>query len=283
MEDLMLQAGKTYELTIVKFVSFGVYLAESSSREDERVLLPKKQVPPEAKTGDKLQVFLYLDSSDRLIATTRTPMLQLGEAAVLKVASVGRIGAFLNWGLEKDLFLPFKEQTRKLSAGDEVLVALYADKSNRLCATMRVYPYLKTNPPYAVGDMVSARIYDSNPRFGLFIALEDCYSGLIPLRESQGNYRIGDTLLVRILNIREDGRTDASPKQKAYLQLEPDADMIYKKMEENGGMLPFDDHASPELINREFGLSKAAFKRAVGHLLKEKRIQLKDGQIHICS
>jgi predicted RNA-binding protein (virulence factor B family) len=275
----MLQAGKRQELTVIKKVDFGVYLAEAEDHRGESVLLPKKQVPADCSVGSKLKVFLYFDSKDRLISTTSQPLLLLHETAVLKVKSVGKIGAFLDWGLEKDLFLPFKEQTRKVSAGDEVLSALYTDKSGRLCATMKVFQYLKLNPPYSIGDMLPARVYNINPKFGVFIAVEDKYSGLIPSKDVHGTFNIGDKLLVRIVQIREDGRIDASPNQKAYLKIDGDAEIIYKRIEQYKGVLPFDDHASPELIDKEFALSKAAFKRAVGRLLKERKIKIEDGKI----
>lgn len=277
----MLQIGKTQDLVIVKTVDFGVYLAESRETMEDRVLLPRKQVPKGAEKGSTVRVFLYRDSSDRLISTTSVPAAELGQIAVLKVKAVGKIGAFLDWGLEKDLFLPFKEQTGKVKAGDVIPVAVYLDKSERLCATMKIHPYLKYDPPYQIGDMVPAYIYEINPKFGLFIALEGKYSGLIQKKEAQGQFCIGDKLLVRVVNIREDGQTDASPKQKAYLQIESDSDLIFNRMDEMGGILPFDDHADPQVISNEFGLSKAAFKRAVGHLLKEKKISIKNGRIYI--
>ena len=275
----MLQAGKKQELTVVKKVDFGIYLSEDGSPSKERVLLPKKYVPKDCSVGSKLTVFLYKDSSDRLIATTAEPYITLHQTAVLKVISVTKIGAFLDWGLEKDLLLPFKEQTRKVSVGDEALVALYADKSGRLCATMKVFQYLKLNPPYSIGDMLPARIYNINPKFGIFIAVEDKYSGLIQNKEVHGSFNIGDKILVRVVQIREDGRIDASPNQKAYLKIDGDADMIFERLTKCGGAFPFDDHASPKLIDREFALSKAAFKRAVGHLLKERKIKIENGRI----
>ena len=275
----MLQIGKRQILKIVKKVDFGVYLAEENASYGDRVLLPKKQVPADANVGSEIDVFLYRDSSDRLIATTAQPFLTLHETAVLHVKSVGKIGAFLDWGLEKDLFLPFKEQTKKVAAGEDVLVALYIDKSDRLCATMKVYHYLKTNPPYSIGDMLPAIVCNTNPRFGIFVAIENKYSGLIQSKEAQGNYAPGDKLLVRVVNIREDGRVDVSPNQKAYLKITPDADAVYKRIDKYGGALPFDDHASPEIISSEFSISKAAFKRAVGHLLKEHKIKIQDGKI----
>ena len=277
----MLQIGKTQELVVVKTVDFGVYLAESAETMEERVLLPRKQVPKGSDKGSAIRVFLYKDSSDRLISTTATPALELGEFAVLKVKSVGKIGAFVDWGLEKDLFLPFKEQTYKVKEGDEVPVALYLDKSERLCATMKIQKFFKYNPPYQIGDMLPAYIYEINPKFGLFIAIEGKYSGLIQRKEAQGKFKIGDKLLIRVVNIREDGQIDASPKQKAYLQIESDSDLVLKKIGEMGGILPFDDHAEPQVIANEFGLSKAAFKRAVGHLLKERIVSIKNGRIYI--
>ena len=152
----MIELGRKQTLSVVKTVEFGAYLAESKETTD-KVLLPRKQVPEGCKMGDQLQVFVYKDSKDRLISTTRMPELTLGELAVLKVAEVGKIGAFLNWGLEKDLLLPFREQTKRVQAGEEVLVALYIDKSSRLCATMKIYEYLQTDSPYKKDDRPCVR------------------------------------------------------------------------------------------------------------------------------
>ena len=181
----MLELGKRQSLTVVKTVDFGVYLSEGEGAGEE-VLLPKKEVPEGTKTGDVLEVFLYKDSKDRLIATREEAAIQLGEIALLKVAETGKIGAFLDWGLPKDLLLPFREQTRKVEPGDECLVALYIDKSSRLCATMKVYHYLKKESPYEKGDHVTGRIYEISNNFGAFVAVDDCYSGLIPKRTLSG-------------------------------------------------------------------------------------------------
>ena len=180
----MLNLGRKQKLTVVKKVEFGVYLSESrEAAEKERVLLPAKQVPQGTDEGDVLEVFLYRDSRDRMIATTREPKLTLGGLAVLQVVQTGKIGAFLDWGLEKDLLLPFREQTVKVHTGDQVLVSLYLDKSSRLCATMKVYPFLKTNSPYAIGDTVDGLVYEISGNFGVFVAVDNQYSGLIPKRE----------------------------------------------------------------------------------------------------
>lgn len=273
-----MQLGKTQILTIVKQVDFGVYLAEDTSKE-ERVLLPRKQVPEGVQTGDELEVFLYKDSQDRIIATTMEPKLKLGEVARLTVKEVAKIGAFLDWGLEKDLFLPFRQQTRKVQAGDNCLAALYIDKSERLCATMNVYDYLRTDSPYEKEDHVTGTIYQISENFGAFVAVDDCYSGLIPSREFFGQLSVGDQITARVTAVKPDGKLDLSIREKSYLQLNADAEAVMKVIEEFDGVLPFTDKASPEVIKREFSLSKNAFKRAVGHLLKEERIEITEKSI----
>ena len=153
----MIRLGEKQELIVVKKVEFGVYLAETEGAE-EKVLLPGRRVPEGIKEGDKIEVFIYKDSRDRIIATTVEPKLKMGEVTVLRVVSVQKIGAFLDWGLEKDLFLPYKEQSMKVREGDEILVRLYIDKSKRLCASMRgLYEMLSTDSPYKGGETIHGR------------------------------------------------------------------------------------------------------------------------------
>lgn len=270
--------GKKVRLMIVKKVDFGVYLGNSQ----EKVLLPGKQVPKGAKVGDPVEVFLYKDSSDRLIATTNEPKITLGEIKALRVADTGKIGAFLNWGLEKDLLLPFREQTAKVRKGDEVLVSLYVDKSDRLCATMRVYEMLRQDSPYKKDDQVEGIIYDTSDNFGVFVAVDDCYSALIPKREAFGTLRVGDRIHARVVRVRDDGKLDLAVREKSFIQMDVDAGMIWERMKENKGRLPFTDKAEPERIKAEFGISKNAFKRAVGRLLKEGKIEIHENFIEIC-
>ena len=274
----MLELGKRQVLIIVKKTDFGIYLAESEDSQD-KVLLPKKEVPEGASCGDKMEVFLYRDSKDRMIATTRHPKLMLGEVAVLEVKDVTKIGAFLDWGLEKDLMLPFKQQTRKVRQGEQCLVALYIDKSGRLAATMNVYEYLDLNSPYKKDDHVQGRIYQISEQFGVFVAVDDKYSGLIPRRDAAGNYYIGDMIEARVTAVKPDGKLDLSAREKAYIQIEEDAEAIMEAIEEFSGVLPFTDKANPEVIKRELGLSKNAFKRGVGRLLKEGRIVITERAI----
>ena len=269
----MIKLGEKQELTVVKKVEFGVYLSENGDPE-EKVLLPIKQVPAKAEVGSKIEVFIYKDSSDRLIATTNTPKIMLGDVRVLKVKETGKIGAFMDWGLEKDVLLPFREQTKKVKAGDEVLCALYVDKSGRLCVTMNVYPYLLNNSPYSKDDKVIGTIYEISDNFGAFVAVDDIYSGLIAKKELYGDIQIGDSVNARVISVKEDGRLNLSLREKAYLQMDTDAEKLMKMIEENGGRLPFTDKASPELIREKTAMSKNEFKRAVGRLLKEGRIEI---------
>lgn len=274
----MLQLGKRQELTVVKRMKFGVYLAEGKDAE-ERVLLPVKEVPDETEIGDRIEVFLYLDSKDRMIATRREPYAELGGVAVMEVKEVSNIGAFLDWGLEKDLLLPFKEQSRRVAQGEKVLAAVYLDKSRRFCATMNVYEYLETDSPYQKGDRVTGTIYETEGNFGVFVAVDNRYSGLIPKREAAGNYRIGDMIQVRVTAVKPDGKLDLSPNERVEVQMDKDAELVMKVIEEYEGVLPFGEKVSPEIIKREFGISKAAFKRAVGRLYKQGRIQIMENRI----
>ncbi|HIZ12790.1 MAG TPA: S1 RNA-binding domain-containing protein [Candidatus Mediterraneibacter stercorigallinarum] len=269
-----MKLGEKQVLTVVKKVDFGVYLGS----DEERVLLPKKQVPEGIEAGDPVEVFLYKDSSDRMIATTNEPKITVGELAVLEVVDVGRIGAFLDWGLEKDLLLPFKEQTVKVEKGDRCLVSLYVDKSGRLCATMKVYPLLRTDSPYKKDDMVRGTVYGISREYGVFVAVDDRYSALIPRREVYGRMYIGQQVEARVAEVKPDGKLDLSVRGKIPEQMDADAQQIMERIVKNGGFLPFTDKAEPERIKTEFGMSKAAFKRAVGRLLKQGRITIDENQ-----
>lgn len=275
-----MKLGEIQKLKIVKIVDFGVYL--SDVEDGDRVLLPFKQVPEGAKRGDELEVFLYRDSKDRLIATTNMPYLVMGEFGVLKVLSVTKIGAFLDWGLEKDLFMPFKEMTAKVFPGDEVLVRLYIDKSDRLCASMKgLYHVLSSNSPYEKEEEVTGRVYEFSDNFGTFVAVDDKYQGMLPKYEGRDGLKIGQVITARVTKVKEDGKLDLSLRKAAYEQMDEDAEKVYSIIEEFGGVLPFTDKANPEVIMRETGLSKSAFKRAVGRLYKERRVELKEKCIRI--
>lgn len=272
----MIQLGQWYDLEIVKTVDFGVYLAPSASQADDRVLLPRRQVPEGSRVGDRITVFVYLDSEDRLIATVREPKLVMGQVAELTVAQVNKYGAFLDWGLEKDLMLPFKQQRGRVEQGQKVLVSLYIDKSGRLCATMNVYKNLCSKSPYQVGDQVTGRVYELSDNFGAFVAVDNRYSGLIPAKELYGEVELGKDVKARVTRVLEDGRLNLSVREKAYLQIDRDVEIILRLLDSYEGSLPFNDKAAPEVIKHETGMSKNEFKRAIGRLLKEGKIQIGD-------
>lgn len=272
-----MELGKLQTLEIIRKADFGVYLGTK----EEQVLLPKKQVPEEAEIGDRLEVFVYRDSEDRLIATINRPLVYLGETATLLVKDVSKNGAYLDWGLEKDLFLPFKEQTIQVAPGDSVLVGVYTDKSNRLCATMKVYDYLKVSSIYEAEDMVQGVVYNYNPQYGAFVAVDGKYHGLIQQKELTRRVNIGETVEARVVAVRPDGKLDLAMRKKAYLQIDEDAEKILRFMEENGGKLNYTDKAKPEIIKQDFPMSKNEFKRAIGRLLKEGRVVIGENSIFL--
>lgn len=274
----MIELGKKQILTVVKKVDFGVYLADTTASSDssehieDKVLLPMKQVPEDVQINDNLTVFVYRDSRDRLIATTREPMLEVGGLALLTVKQVGKIGAFLDWGLEKDLLLPYKEQTAPVKQDEQCLVTLYVDKSNRLCASMKVYHYLHTDSPYHKDDKVEGVVYEISRNFGVFVAVDNQYSALLPKTEPAQGIKVGDRISARVTEVKADGKLSLSIREKAYIQMNEDARKLLELMEREGGSLPISDKSDPEIIRSRTGMSKSEFKRAVGNLYKQRQI-----------
>ncbi len=276
----MLLLGQKQKLIMMKKVEFGVYLKDPNSKEEnEKVLLPIKQVPEGLKINDEVEVFLYKDSKDRLIATTKEPLILLHEVRRLRVKDIGSIGAFLDCGLEKDLLLPFKEQTVKVKKDDQCLVALYIDKSSRLCATMKIYHYLKKDAPYKKDDKVTGTIYEISDNFGAFVAVDNIYSGLIPKKEMIKDLRVLDEVTARVTSVKEDGKLDLSLREKSYIQMSIDAENVMKILDKSGGIIPFTDKASPELIRSEMNMSKNEFKRAIGNLMKAGKVKITEKDI----
>lgn len=271
----MIKIGEYQTLEIKRKADFGVYVGD----DEAQILLPKKQVPAEANIGDSIEVFVYRDSSDRLIATIHEPFITIGKVARLTVKETTKIGAFLEWGLEKDLLLPFKEQTTKVSVGEEYPVALYIDKSNRLCATMKIYNYLSCETPYKPEDIVKGTVYNYNPEYGVFVAIDDKYHGMIQKKEVTRHFKIGEQVEARVLSVRDDGKLDLSVRQKSYMQIEENARKICEKIKEMGGTLPYTDKAAPDVIRADFQMSKNDFKKAIGRLLKEKEIFMGESYI----
>lgn len=275
----MIELGKIQSLIIKKTVDFGVYLGEIEG--EETVLLPRKQVPADSRLNDSLEVFIYRDSEDRKIATVHFPLLTFNQVAALKVKQTTKIGAFLDWGLEKDLFLPYKEQTYKVKEGDLIPVTLYIDKSDRLCASMKIYRYLSCNPDFKADDTVEGFVYEISDSFGAFVAVDYKYSALIPKKELLGDIKAGQIVNARITQVLPDGKLNLSLREKAYIQMDKNAEFIYERLSENGGFLPLHDKSEPELIRKELLMSKNDFKRAIGRLFKQRRILIGEDGIRL--
>lgn len=273
--------GAWNTLKVIRSKEHGIYLGDEDSKTADTVLLPRKQVPEGVKAGAMLDVFIYRDSQDRLIATTNEPYITMGEIKRLTVKSVTSIGAFMDWGLEKDILLPFKEQTAKVAEGKQYLVRMYADKSGRLCVSMKLYGYLEPISGYEEGQSFTGIVYEYKKGLGAFVAIDDKYSGLIHESELYGRVMVGDEVSGRIVKIREDGKVDLAIRALAYKQLNEDSEMVYDIIKSYHGVLPFTDKADKDIIKREFGLSKNAFKRAIGHLLKERKVVIKEKTIEI--
>ena len=270
-----MELGKTQLLEVARKVDFGMYLSDGT----EEVLLPKNEVPKEVTVGDKLEVFVMRDSKDRLIATTQKPLVQVGGVAALTIKEVSKYGAFLDWGMGKDLFLPYKEQTYKVREDDKVVVGVYLDKSNRICSTMKIYDYLSSEHDYSKDDVVTGHVYNINPKYGAFVAVDDKYHGLIQTKEMTRKISIGDEITARVASVRDDGKMDLAIRKKAHLQIEEDAAAILEYMNEHDGCIPYTDKSSPEIIKEDFSMSKNEFKRAIGRLLKNNVITIEETQI----
>lgn len=272
----MIKLGKIQKLKVIRNTSVGVYLNSQDNKDDDAILLPKNQVPQDIEVGEEIEVFVYKDSEDRIIATRKIPRLTVEELAVLRVVETTSIGAFLDWGLEKDLFLPFKEQTGKVKKDGTYLVGLYVDKSSRLSATMNVYNMLSTESKYKKNDRVRGTIYSFNKEMGAFVAVDNKYHGLILNKELYSDFTIGDVVEVRVKRVREDGKLELSLRNEAYNEIELDAKKIMDRLESGGGTLLLNDSSTPQDIKSQLGMSKAAFKRAVGRLMKEGAVKITD-------
>ena len=274
----MISIGEKQKLKVAEKTDIGVYLTEIDD-DSEKVLLPRRLVPENIEINDVLNVFIYKDSEDRPVATTEEPKLTLGEVGILEVIQVTEIGAFLDWGLPKDLLLPFIEQTTEVEEGKEYLVGVYLDKSERLCASMKVSSFLVVDSPYKENDKVKGTIYSIDEEFGAFVAVDNKYEALVPNKEIDSELEVGQIVEGRVTAIKEDGKIDLSLKKKAYKQMKDDTKILLDFIEENGGEIFINDKSSPEDIKKQVNMSKNAFKRAVGGLFKERKIEFTDGGI----
>jgi len=274
----MIEQGKEIELKIAKRATFGLYLADESG---EEVLLPKKYCSEEMKPGDPVRVFVYKDSEGKKVATTLTPHIYLNEFALLKVTAVTGVGAFMNWGLEKELMVPFREQKQKMEMDRWYIVYLDLDlKSDRLYASNRVERFLQ-NEQISVteGEEVSLVVLQKTD-MGYSVIINHIHKGLIFENEIFREVRVGDKLKGYVKRIREDQKIDVSLQPIGFRNFnDSNSEMIYKMLEENKGFLAFTDKSSPEEIYAQFGISKKAFKKSIGALYKQKLIDIQPGGI----
>ena len=242
--------------------------------ENRRILLPFAEQLGRPKAGDIVSVHFYEDKGGRMACTMRTPILKEGEVGILRVAASTRIGVFLDNGVPKQVLLPFKEQISAPEVGDEVLVWLYSDKSGRQAATMRIYAHLDKHSPYKEDDRVTGFVYEINPKLGIFIAVDNKYYGLVPINETFKNYEYGDEVEARVAKVREDGKLDLLIREKLYKTVQEDADVILYELRRNNGFLPYGDRADAEFIEETYAMSKNQFKRALGHLYRNRIVEL---------
>lgn len=270
----MIELGKVQKLKVLRWTTVGVFVGIGDEDEMGGILLPNKYVKEGTQKGDEVEVFVYRDSEDRLIATNIIPPVKVGEIGFLKVLETGNLGAFLDWGLEKDLLLPHREQQDRPQKGRSVLVALYIDKTDRICATTYIEKYLEAQSPYKTDDRVNGLVYRISDSLGVLVAVDNRYMGLIPKQEAIGSFHKGDTLSCRVASVKEDGKLILSLKEKAHIQMDTDTVTLLQALNKRNGFLDLHDDSDPELIRSTVKMSKRAFKRAVGRLLKEKQITM---------
>lgn len=268
----MYKIGEYQLLEVESDLSSGFLLRDQE--EEETVLLPTGEIIGSVHVKDSIMVFLYLDTKDRLVATMKEPLATLGNLAYLKVAAIVDFGVFFDIGLQRDLFMPLQEKTFELELNKKYLVYVYLDKSNRLCATTKVYDYLGVDHDYKTNDKVTGTIIRINPEIGVYVAVENEFKGMIPKNEYFESYKEGQSVELRVIRVREDKKIDLATRQLVKDQLVVDAEKIYFQLVKAGGKLYFHDKSSPEEIKKEFSLSKKAFKRAVGRLLKDEKIEI---------
>ena len=271
--------GKYNQLEVVKEVDFGVYL---DGGDDGEILLPSRYVPEECKPGDVLNVFIYLDNEERLIATTLQPKVQVGEFACLEVAWINEYGAFLDWGLMKDLFVPFREQKMKMQKGRSYVVHAHVDEeSYRIMASAKVERYLsKEKPDYQPGQEVEIMIWQRTD-LGYTAIVENQYSGLIYQGEIFKSLEPGMKLTAYIRQVREDGKIDLTLQKDGQKKVEDFSEVLLQFIKDQGGHTLLNDKSAAEDIYEAFGVSKKTFKKAVGDLYKKRLIVLEEGGIRL--
>lgn len=271
--------GRYNQLEVVKKVEFGVYL---DGDEDGEILLPKKYVPEDCEEGDMLNVFIYLDMEERLVATTLQPYAQVGDFACLEVAWVNEYGAFLDWGLMKDLFVPFREQKVKMQKGRRYVVHIHVDEeSYRIMASAKVERYLSDErPEYQPGEEVEVMVWQRTD-LGYKVIVDNKFSGMLFHNEVFRQLEIGMRLPAYIKQVRPDGKIDLELQKAGFHKVDDFAEVLLQYIRDNGGRTSINDKTDAETIYDAFGVSKKTFKKAVGDLYRKRLIVLEDGGIRL--
>lgn len=268
----MIHLGRLASLTIIKRTDFGFYLDGENFGE---ILMPKRYITPDMKIGEKVDVFVFLDGEERVVATTETPLGQVGEFAFLKVNKVENIGAFLNWGVSKELLVPFSEQKIKMEENRSYVVYIYLDKvTDRIAASMKLEKFLDKNKAnYSVGDEVSLLIWTMTD-FGYKAIIDGKYLGVVYKNEIFKKISTGQTTVGYIKKIREDGKIDLSLEKLGYVKVDQHTQKILDLLKKSGHSLPYNDKTEAEVIYNIFGMSKKVFKQAIGNLFKQRLITI---------
>ena len=274
-----IKLGDYNRLTIVKEVDFGIYL---DGGDEGEILLPKRYVPENCKPGDELEVFLYLDQDERLIATTQQPLAKVGEFACLEVAWVNQYGAFLNWGLMKDLFCPFHEQKQRMEIGNRYVVAVFIDEeSYRIAASAKVEHFFATDfPPYQPGEKVDLLVWQTTD-LGFKVIIDHAYPGLVYRSQIFKSIRIGDSLQGYIMGVRPDGKIDVSLQPHGRQQTTDFAETLLQYLKDHNGFCELGDKSDAQDIKHRFEVSKKVYKKAIGDLYRRRLITLEDAGIRL--
>ena len=274
-----IRLGDYNRMTVVKSVDFGLYL---DGGDEGEVLLPARYVPDGCKEGDEIEVFVYLDSEERLVATTQTPKARVGDFAFLTVSWVNEYGAFLDWGLMKDLFCPFREQKMKMEKGKGYIVHVHLDnESHRIVASAKVEHYFDPSfPPYRHGDEVDLLVWQKTD-LGFKVIIDNRFPGLVYGNQVFRQIHTGDRLTGYIDMVREDGKVDVMLQPTGWRMTKETADIILDYMESHGGTCPLTDKSPAEDIYQQFQVSKKSYKKAIGDLYKRRLITIEDDSIRL--
>lgn len=275
----MVEIGKYNTLTVIKAVDFGVYL---DAGERGEILMPKEYVPEHCSPGDEVKVFVYFDSEDRVVATMEEPAVMVGEFAFLKVVAVNRVGAFLDWGLKKDLLVPFREQREPMSEGKVYLVYAYLDKaSDRIVASVKVDKYLdQTFPDYEFNQEVDVLVVRKTD-LGFAVIINNAHWGLIYDNQIFQPLKVGQKLKGYIRTVREDEKIDVALQPAGFGKVEGLGRLILEKLKDYNGVLDISDKSEPEEIYRVFGCSKKTYKKALGTLYRQGFIEIDDLEVRL--